>query len=509
MNNQEIDSNSSKVKEKNVKNHSYKSAGLTLLFCFILLIYIISISFVSFQNDTLFDIVLGDKYVNEGITTIDKFSIHENLEYISHHFMVNIITYFIHLYTGFSGLYVLEIILTSIIAILFYILNKNFVKNKKIAYAFVFIELAMMFGFISIRAQMYSYIFFLIELICIENFLKNKKKINILILTLLPLFIINFHAGVIYFYYIIMFVYLLNYIRVKFFKFEYEERFKKNLRYLFIPIILSIPLLFVNPFGIKSITYGIKTLSNSFINNYIAEFQPTTLLSLNGNILFIALFIIVLSYICTNKKIKTYHFLLFIGTAFMALMSNRHLSLFIICAIPCNLEYIEDIIYKIRDMLYSGVIPKGKVVLKYCAYVIFFISVLGIAVYMLLHKSYEYLPKSNYPIGAINYIRENIGSNKRIFNDYGYGSLLMYNGIKVFIDSRAELYTKEYNKDTNVAIDYMNANECIENYDEILQKYNIDYLLLKNGSPITKNITSNPKYNKVFEDEYSCIYVRK
>lgn len=496
-------------KKESKTKYSYKRILQAILLCIIVLIYIIAISFISFQNDTFFDIVLGDKYINEGITTLDDFSIHENLEYISHHFMVNIITYFIHLYTGFSGLYVLEIILASILAILFYVLNKKFLKNKKLSYAFVFVELAMMFGFISVRAQMYSYIFFLVELLCLENFLKMGKKRYLVILTLIPLFIINFHAGVIYFYYILIFVYLLNYIKVRFIKFEYEKTFIKRLKYLFIPTVLSIPLLFVNPFGIKCITYGIKTLSNSFINTYIAEFMQATLSSLNGNILFAALFIIIISYICTNKKIKIYHFLLLLGTTFMALMSNRHLSLFIICAVPCNLGYIENIIYKIRDKLYSGVIHKGKKVLKYSAYVMFFLTMWGFATYIFLNKSHEYFPKNNYPIEAVNYIKENIGNDKRIFNQYKYGSLLMYNDIKVFIDSRAELYTKEYNKDTNVAIDYKNAVECTENYDDILEKYQIDYLLLDNKSPIAKNISSNSKFTLVFEDKYSCIYVKK
>ena len=156
------------------KRHNFKKIFLNSFFILILLVYIVSISYVSFQNDTLFDIVLGKKYVTEGISTVDNFSIHENLEYISHHFMVNIITYFVHLYYDFTGLYILEILLTILLGYLLYTLNKKFVKCKKIAYAFVFIELAMLNGFISIRAQMYSYILFALELILIENFLKKK-----------------------------------------------------------------------------------------------------------------------------------------------------------------------------------------------------------------------------------------------------------------------------------------------------------------------------------------------
>ena len=34
----------------------------------------------------------------------------------------------------------------------------------------------------------------------------------------------------------------------------------------------------------------------------------------------------------------------------------------------------------------------------------------------------------------------------KIYNEYNYGSYLLFRGIPVFIDSRCDLYTKEYTK---------------------------------------------------------------
>lgn len=116
-----------------------------------------------------------------------------------------------------------------------------------------------------------------------------------------------------------------------------------------------------------------------------------------------------------------------------------------------------------------------------------------------------YLPKSEYPIDSVNYIKENIGNNSRIFNEYTYGSLLMFNDIKCFIDSRCDLYTKEYNKDCTVAEDYINAINCTGNYEEILSKYNIEYLLISKNSALAKNIFNNSKYEKIFEDKISYV----
>lgn len=484
-----------------------KEFFLYIIFVIILFLFILGVAPLSFQNDTLFDISLGDKYINDGISTIDEYSIHENLEYTPQHFMVNIITYLIYNFSGFFGLYIWCIILTCILAFLFYVANKLFVKNKLISYLFVFAELSILTPFISIRAQMYSYIFFLLELIFIEKFLRSKQYKYLIPLSILPLFIINFHAGTIYFYFIIIFVYLLNYIKIKTSKIEYNKDYVINLKYLLIPIIFGILFTFVNPFGYNQILYCVKTLSNSFINTYISEFQPISIKNTCGEFFYIYLLLIVVSILYTKKKITLERLFLLLGTSFMTLMTLRHFSLFVIFTVPC-LEYIEELVIKFKNLLYKGITKQGVKVLRITIIAMYLL----IAICFSFKNSFSnnragYLPKSVYPIDSVNYIKENIGNNSRIFNEYTYGSLLMFNDIKCFIDSRCDLYTKEYNKDCTVAEDYINAINCTGNYEQILSKYNIEYLLISKNSALGKNIFNNSKYEKIFEDK--CSYVIK
>ena len=81
----------------------------------------------------------------------------------------------------------------------------------------------------------------------------------------------------------------------------------------------------------------------------------------------------------------------------------------------------------------------------------------------------------------------------------------MFNNIKCFIDSRADLYTKEYTKDCTIADDYINIINCTGNYEELLSKYDIEYLLIDKESALAKNIFNNIKYEKVFEDDISYV----
>ena len=78
------------------ENKKSKKIIITLFAIFGVLIFVLLISKIPLQNDTLFDIKLGEKYLTEGINTNDDFSIHENLKYVSHHFLVNIITFLVY-----------------------------------------------------------------------------------------------------------------------------------------------------------------------------------------------------------------------------------------------------------------------------------------------------------------------------------------------------------------------------------------------------------------------------
>ena len=60
-------------------------------------------------------------------------------------------------------------------------------------------------------------------------------------------------------------------------------------------------------------------------------------------------------------------------------------------------------------------------------------------------KDNNYVSTSSYPVEAADWILENLDVNNiKLFNEYNYGSYLLYRGIPVFIDSRADLYAPEF-----------------------------------------------------------------
>ena len=135
-------------------------------------------------------------------------------------------------------------------------------------------------------------------------------------------------------------------------------------------------------------------------------------------------------------------------------------------------------------------------------------------------KNNKIVNESQYPVEACDYILENLDvENIKLFNDYNYGSYLMFRGIPVFIDSRADLYAPEFNKikdsqDEELAkgreifSDYISTSNISKNYEKTFEKYDITHVILSKKSKLNMLINKNDKYNRIYSDDYFVIYER-
>ncbi len=473
-----------------MENCNKKNVMKYILLIIILFIYVVSICSVEIQSDTLFDIKLGESYQKNGVWQTDEFSIHENLNYVSHHFAATLLLYNVYNIFGLTGIYILEIILALVLAMLFYRLNTLISKDKVFCYLMVFIEMLMIQPFISVRAQMFSAILFLMQLIII-NILKKKKLSKFarytlyVSLSVLPMLIVNLHAGVWPFYYIIMGSYILDFI---------IRGDKKNILTFIIISFISIFTMFINVYGIEIILYVFKTMGNSFINTYITEFQPLNIAHNAASI--ISIFVVVIFFSASKSKKEPCQIFLLIICVCLALMSSRHYIFFAIC-FPVIIGCMEGAFFCIRDNFCSN----KKVVFAVLA--MLYIEVIAA---LLGTKNYEFLANVTcYPKEAVNYIKKYIPENARILNSYNYGTYMLFNDIKVFVDNRADLYTTEYNNVT-IAEDEEKFKRCSCYYMDIIEKYDIEYVFIEVKSNVVEYLRKDDRFSIMYEDENSIIF---
>ena len=103
----------------------------------------------------------------------------------------------------------------------------------------------------------------------------------------------------------------------------------------------------------------------------------------------------------------------------------------------------------------------------------------------------------------------------KLFNEYNYGSYLLYKGLPVFIDSRAVLYAPEFNTPTgkvedgkDIFSDFISTSNLNTFYESTFDKYGITHVLVFRNSKINLVIcnTNEGTYNCIYEDKNFVIY---
>ena len=469
----------------------------------ILLIIIISIGITNktFQNDTFYIIKVGESILKNGIDMIDHFSIH-NIMYPYEHWLYNILIFLIYNKFGFTGLYISNIFFTLIIGLIMYFGTSKLYKNNTISLIITIISLFLLRAFIATRVQMISYIIFLLEVLSLEYLFKYGNKINILFLFILSVLLANTHAAAWPMFFILFLPYIVEYLffilkkrknkilnNVLFNNFLLSKNYN-NIKYIFISFILCILGGFINPNNNQCFVHFIKLKIGNTLN-IISEHQPTILYT---EPLFLIYLLSLLFYILLKKqkyKLKNVFFIL--GLLVLSLSSYRHIALF--CTIGSFIlveSFSEKAIKKLnRIKIFLFIVP---------------FTILTSAIIFYLNIENKYI-SNNYPKKAINFINKNIDkTNMRIYNEYDYGSLLIFNNIPVFIDSRASLYTKPFNKLKNDIFDnYMKVNST-GHYKKVFKKYKINYVLIKRYSILDYSLKCDQNYKIIYKDKKYILY---
>ena len=116
----------------------------------------------------------------------------------------------------------------------------------------------------------------------------------------------------------------------------------------------------------------------------------------------------------------------------------------------------------------------------------------------------EYYTNEDFPIYAAEWIKENLDlSTIKLFNEYNYGSYLLFQGIPVMIDSRADLYSPEFNatKDSSgidIFMDVQNVCTGDAKYTDVFKYYGITHVITYSDSSLNSKLKKDKNYKKIY-----------
>ena len=473
------------------------------------------------QNDTFYTIKIGEHIIeNKGIDMKDPFSWHENLEYTYPHWLYDVMIYLIYSVGGMAGIYISTCIFSSILGISIYKTNSKLVKNRVVSFVITIGAMYMLRDYIAARAQLVTFILFTLQIYLMEQLANTSKKRYGVGLILIGILIANLHVAVWPFMFILYLPYIAEYVitiieekTAKKFGKELKEGYKivltkrNGVKYLVIVMIICVLTGLVTPLGTTPYTYLVKTMQGNTTQN-INEHLPMTLA--NDTEVMCTLIIFLAILIFTKVKIRLSDLFMLGGLCYLMLATKRQVTMFVlICSIILN-KMIVDLIkmYTKKDL--------GEITKKIT-------SILGIAgmTAIMIGFSYyiakdkfkdKYIDESSYPVQACDYIIENIDLGKaRFYNEYNYGSYMIYRGIPVFIDSRADLYAPEFSgKEDDIFMDFIETSNISKFYEDTFEKYDITHVITYKNSKMNMiiNSTHDKKYKKLYEDKYFVVYER-
>ena len=548
-----------------------------VLAIFCIVIFCMSITPITFQNDTYYSIAIGKHIVETGtIDMMDPFSWHEDLPYTYPHWAYDVGTYLVYNLGesvgigGFAALYIATMILSVILGIVIYYACCKFSKNNLISF---FITLGIVYllkNFIAARAQLVTYILFALTVLFIENFIETKKKRYAVYLIIIPIIIANVHCAVWPFYFVLYLPYIAEYLlavivdaniyyNVKLFfsrsklkrlskkegkqdKIEalnnkikeleaskenvkaieekrranpYKVIFKKEpaVKWVILIMIISLFTGLLTPLGDVPYTYYIKTMQGNTTQN-ISEHQPLTLINNTAILIVFTMFLLVLIF--TDTKLRLRDFFMLAGLTLMTLMSRRQASLFVIIAGFIFVKLITALFEKYDK---TGTETVMKFMTKLPGKILTIFMGILISLYIFVPKiGNQFVNKASYPVDAANFIIENLDLDEiRLYNEYNYGSYLLYRGIPVFIDSRADLYAPEFNgtkgedgkyKGRNIFSDYINTSNISTYYENTFNKYDITHTITTKKAKLNMFLSRDENYKEIYSDKYFVIYER-
>ena len=547
--------------EKEKKTIDKSSIRFTIMAVVLIAIFCFAISPVTLQNDTFYTIKIGEHILQNGIDMKDPFSWHENLQYTYPHWLYDVVIYLVYSIGGQVGIYISTIVLSITLGLTMYLVNTKLTKNKLTSFILTIAGMYLLRNYIAARAQLVTFTLFILTVYFIEMFLETKKKRYAVGLIIIPIIIANVHLAVFPFYFVLYLPYIAEYmiyilsnteiilvtakidrLNKKILKTTNEEEIQKikdeinkleqknektikkkekidanpykikirgndNVKALIIIMIICLFTGLLTPLGTTPYTYLIKTMQGTTTHN-ISEHLPLTLVDNLEFMCALVLFIAILTF--TDTKIRLSDLFMLGGLILLTFYTRRQFSMFtLVCVIILN-RLINAMLDKYDPEGCKKAIKKMTTI---TGMIVTICLVLTISIIKYKPKiKNHFIDEKSYPVEAATYILDNLDINNiKLYNEYNYGSYLIFRGIPVFIDSRADLYAPEFNPGVEVFNDYMNLSGMnIDNVEEKLDEYGITHMLMYKKSKLRRFVEQNTeKYNLLYEDDNFCLFERK
>ncbi len=262
-----------------------------------------------------------------------------------------------------------------------------------------------------------------------------------------------------------------------------------------------------NPNGFRLWIYPFETLRSPAMQQYIKEWQSPDFHLWDFRIFALMLGLGVLAWVWSGTKPHLAELILWGGGAAAGLTSARNIPLFAVVASPIIIRHM--LLASQGQPFYAllaGTSPEPTLsrLLRQLNWLILVLVILAASIWVGRRlNNIEPLIEQLYPIAAVAYLEEHGLTDQRIFNDYSFGGYLIWRGLPVFADGRADVYGDAF------LFYYLQTYLARANWQEPLDTWDVDVVLMSQGTALTSLLTASPAWEQVYADDVAQIFVRR
>lgn len=478
------------------------------------------------DNDTYWIIKTGEYICNNGIPTKDFLTMHKTMDLVVQQWAADVIFYKLYSLMGFIGPILLVLVMYGVFLALMKKLCLQISNKPIMASIATFVAGVSMTQFFVTRPQIFTYSIILIELLCLERFVKDGKYRHLAVLPVLSVLEVNLHASMWTMLFIILLPYFVNALPLKI-----KGRSIaccKLLPLIVTAIVMGVAGL-ITPYGIKGLSFLFTTSIGNKVNSSIMELHPFTFkLSLDAMSDYVVLAIVLCTYLFYKKgKTTIRYILLTVGTCAMMFTYIKLIPYFVICAIPTLLAYIDNVDFVgtfkrlvAEDKKKNEEKKQSKLLIPITVTLItvFSIFIVGFVGQSIYSEASKFIKNDGADKGiialdeAIDAMQTDIDlcnvDDLRLFNGFNAGAYLEFKGYTTYIDPRADSFVEEANHEFDYLTEYSKVAKGEKNYKKVFDKYGFNYALVCRSSekPLYVNLKNDKDYELIFKNKNYAVF---
>ena len=466
-------------------------------------------------NDFWWHVKAGEWIVEHGsIPSADVFSWlsrGSKLVWVPHEWLSQVVFYILFCALGEAGILICAMLAALLLNFSAMALRRGQMGRNQLYWGVYFLYTAFLLGqFCCGRPQIFSFVLMWAEMALLYGFIDRPEGRGIYWIPPIAALWSNFHGGSSNLSYLLVLAVLgSGILRFSTGRLEAGGLPAKSLARLVCVFAASVLGIFINPVGRRIFLYPYEQMWEGDMLKYISEWAaPDVKNPVQLVLFFVPVFLTVMPVLLSAKRIRLNDCIFMLFFLYLFFRSVRFTALYLLAAPFWASDYVDGIPKEKKRE------PKEK---YRWTNRIFAWAVTGMAVAAGLAGLFEAGRNAAEGTGISRVLPEGIlevarrENPERLFNDYNYGGELIFAGIPVFYDGRADIYTAAGIFSEGNSLMYLKRTEGDGEgfYPEVLmEKYRFDGILIGTDRPLYAYLNSRPEWFLKIREEEGAAYYR-